>query len=92
MILTTAMIVYVNYYNTYQAPTGRHFTFPVPSMLGHCHPLGHGVHLSWLPRENVPKAQSVSVATSVDGQNLPSGQTVQDWAFPTEYVPRDKWK
>ena len=30
------------------------------------------------------------MAVVVDGQNLPSGQTVQNWAFPTEYVPT--WK
>ena len=28
----------------------------------------------------------------VDGQNLPSGQVVQAWAFPTEYVPRKRQK
>lgn len=27
------------------------------------------------------------MAVVVDGQNLPSGQTVQNWAFPIEYVP-----
>ena len=32
------------------------------------------------------------MAVVVDGQNLPSGQTVQNWAFPTEYVPTYKNK
>lgn len=26
--------------------TGKHLTFPVPSLFGHIHPLGHGVHCS----------------------------------------------
>ena len=72
--------------------TGRHFTFPVPSLLGHFHPLGHGVHCSWPPHENVPAGQFISVEVLVDGQYLPPGQTVHDWAFPTEYVPKEKAK
>ena len=75
--------------------TGRHLTFPVPSLFGHFQPFGQGVHCSWRPYENVPPGQSVTVATVVDGQNFPSGQTVQAWAFPTEYVPKrrkkDRW-
>ena len=73
-----------------KAHTGRHFTFPVPSLLGHFLPLGHGVQRSWRPVENVPASQAVSVEVLVDGQNLPSGQVVQAWAFPTEYVPRKR--
>lgn len=75
-----------------QALTGEHLTFPIPFLRGHSHPLGHGVQRSWPPEENVPGAQSVSVAVVVDGQNLPYGQTVQNWAFPTEYVPTYKKK
>ena len=75
--------------------TGRHLTFPVPSLFGHFQPFGQGVHCSWRPCENVPPGQSVAVATVVDGQNFPSGQTVQACAFPTEYVPKkrkkDRW-
>ena len=72
--------------------TGRHLTFPVPSLFGHFQPFGQGVHCSWRPCENVPPGQSVAVATVVDGQNFPSGQTVQAWAFPTEYVPKRRKK
>ena len=72
--------------------TGRHLTFPVPSLFGHFQPFGQGVHCSWRPYENVPPGQSVTVATVVDGQNFPSGQTVQACAFPTEYVPKKRKK
>lgn len=70
--------------------TGKHLTFPVPSLFGHIHPLGHEVHCSWLPQEYVPSSQLICVELLVNGQNFPTGQTVQNWSFPSEYDPKQK--
>lgn len=72
--------------------TGRHLTLPVPSLFGHIHPLGHGVHRSWAPHEYVPSSQSNTVDVLVNGQYFPSGQTMQDCLLPSEYVPEEKGK
>ena len=90
---TTCSYPSFTYYWTFHCiHTGRHLTFPVPSLFGHSHPLGHGVHRSLAPNEKVPSSQSSSVEVLVDGQNFPSGHTVQNWAFPTEYVPNEMGK